>query len=425
MIRKAVDEIQFQVIWSRLNAVVEEQARILMRTAFSPVVRDSGDLSAALFDRQGRMLAQAITGTPGHVNSTAAAVPLMLAQISVDEIDQGDHLITNDPWMTSGHLHDVTIVSPVFVNKEIIGFFACTCHQLDIGGRGQGPDAASVFEEGLAIPVMKLFKKGEVNHDLMQIIRSNVRTPYEVEADILSYVSANEASAEILVRSLQETGFCSLDGIGDEIISRSQAAMIDEIGRLPRGQASYTVTVDGYGKPIEIVCRVKIDANEIVVDFEGSSGASSRGINLVLNYTKAYAKYGVRCVVGPTIPNNSGSLAPITVRAPEGSVLNVKRPWPDCARHIIGMFLPDAVMGCAYPLRVLHVFGGYRYAAAPKSGLRSAQMRRIGRVVPMKSCSSTAEEWVRVRTRMVFRQRPFRAASAPCRWKSSRRWRLF
>jgi len=143
------DEIRFQVIWSNLISIVEEQARMLMRTAFSPVVRDSGDLSAALFDRQGRMLAQAQTGTPGHVNSTAAAVPLMLEEIPLDQLDEGDHLITNDPWLASGHLHDITISSPVFRAGQLIGFFACTCHQLDIGGRGQGPDAASVFEEGL------------------------------------------------------------------------------------------------------------------------------------------------------------------------------------------------------------------------------------------------------------------------------------
>jgi N-methylhydantoinase B/oxoprolinase/acetone carboxylase alpha subunit len=341
-----VDEIQFQIIWSRLGAIVEEQARILMKTAFSPVVRDSGDLSAALFDRRGRMLAQAVTGTPGHVNSTAAAVPLMLECIPAEKLEEGDHLITNDPWLTSGHLHDVTIVSPVFRRGELVGFFACTCHQLDIGGRGQGPDAASVFEEGLAIPVMKLVTRGQVNRDLLDLIRVNVRTPYEVEADILSYVSANETSAEILLSSMEETRLTSLESIGDLIIARSEAAMAEEIAKLPRGRANNRIRLDGYGEPIEIHCALEVKDREIVLDFSGSSPASTRGINLVLNYTKAYAKYGVRCLVGPDIPNNSGSLAPISVQAPLGSVLNAQRPWPVCARHIIGQFLPDAVMGC-------------------------------------------------------------------------------
>ncbi len=234
----------------------------------------------------------------------------------------------------------------MFRDGELVGFFACTCHQLDIGGRGQGPDAASVFEEGLAIPVMKLVRRGQVNRDLLSLIRANVRTPYEVEGDILSYVSANEASAEILLDSMAETGISSLEGIGDRIITRSEAAMIAAIGELPRGRAQNRIVLDGYGEPIEILCSLEVKDREIVLDFAGSSPASTKGINLVLNYTMAYAKYGVRCVVGPDIPNNSGSLAPIGVRAPVGSILNVEHPWPVCARHIIGQFLPDAVMGC-------------------------------------------------------------------------------
>jgi N-methylhydantoinase B len=340
------DEIRFQVIWSNLVSIVEEQARTLMRTAFSPVVRDSGDLSAALFDRQGRMLAQAQTGTPGHVNSTAAAVPLMLEEIPLDQLDEGDHLITNDPWLASGHLHDITISSPVFRAGQLIGFFACTCHQLDIGGRGQGPDAASVFEEGLAIPVLKLMKKGEINRDLMKMIRANVRTPGEVEADILSYVSANEASAETLCNALDKLDLADLEEIGDEIIARSRASMLEEIRKLPRGKASNTITLDSFGTPVEIICTLEVADDGLVLDFEGSSAASTRGVNLVYNYTNAYASFGVRCIIGPDIPNNTGSLSAITVKAPVGSILNVERPWPVCARHIIGQFLPEVVMGC-------------------------------------------------------------------------------
>ncbi len=338
--------IRFQVIWNNLISIVEEQARSLMRTAFSPVVRDSSDLSAALFDRRGRMLAQAQTGTPGHVNSTAAAVPLMLDQIPVDRLAPGDHLITNDPWLASGHLHDITIASPVFREGALIGFFACTCHQLDIGGRGQGPDAASVFEEGLAIPVLKLVEGGRVNDVLMKIIRANVRTPKEVEADILSYVAANEASADTLLAALDKLGLSDLDKTGDEIIARSRAAMVEEIDKLPRAKVRNSITLDCFGTPVDIVCTLETDDGEMRLDFSGSSAASTRGVNLVYNYTNAYASYGARCIVGPQIPNNSGSLEPVKVEAPKGSILNVERPWPVCARHIIGQFLPEVVMGC-------------------------------------------------------------------------------
>jgi N-methylhydantoinase B/oxoprolinase/acetone carboxylase alpha subunit len=342
----SLQSIQFQVIWRRLISIVEEQARILMKTAFSPVVRESGDLSAALFDPEGRMLAQAITGTPGHVNSTAAAVPHFLKEYPAEVLKPGDHLITNDPWLTSGHLHDVTVVSPIFIENTLVALFGCTCHQLDIGGLGQGPDARSVFEEGLSIPIMKLVKEGEINQDLLKIIEKNVRTPYEVQGDILSYVAANETSGVKLTDMMLEYGLNDLKGIGDEIIERSRAGMLDEIRKLPQGTTHNTITLDGYDKPVEIVCALTIAEDAINVDFSGSTEASTKGINLVLNYTQAYANYGIRCVVGSHIPNNSGSLSPINISASEGSILNVQHPWPVCARHIIGQFLPDAVMGC-------------------------------------------------------------------------------
>lgn len=345
-LESSLQSIQFQVIWRRLISIVEEQARILMKTAFSPVVRESGDLSAALFDPQGRMLAQAITGTPGHVNSTAAAVPHFLREYPPEVLQPGDHLITNDPWIASGHLHDVTVVSPVFSNDKLIALFACTCHQLDIGGLGQGPDGKSVYEEGLYIPIMKLVKQGEVNQDLLRIIQNNVRTPYEVLGDILSYVAANETSGAKLVALVSEYGLEDLAYIGDEIIERSRAGMLDEIRKLPKGTTHNTIMLDGYDKAVEIVCALTITEDEIGIDFSGSSDASTKGINLVLNYTQAYANYGIRCVVGAHIPNNTGSLSPIKISAPEGSILNAQHPWPVCARHIIGQFLPDAVMGC-------------------------------------------------------------------------------
>ena len=143
MTNSAIDKIEMQIMWNRLIAVVEEQAQTLIRTAFSPTVREAGDLSAGVFDTKGSMLAQAITGTPGHVNAMAASVGRFLEEYPLQMLHEGDVLITNDPWLASGHLHDITIVSPVFRADQLIGFFACTCHQLDIGGRGQGPDAAS------------------------------------------------------------------------------------------------------------------------------------------------------------------------------------------------------------------------------------------------------------------------------------------
>lgn len=338
--------LQRQIMWNRLIAVVEEQAKALMKTAFSPTVREAGDLSAALFDRRGRMVAQARTGTPGHVNCTAIAAKHFLAAFPADTMSKGDHFITNDPWIASGHLHDITVFSPVFRDGKPVGFFACTCHQVDIGGRGMGPDALSVFEEGIYLPLLPLAKAGVVEKSLMALIRANVRTPDEVEGDILSYITANEVSGIRLNAMLDEFGIADIEALSDDIITSSEQGMIAAIRALPRGTWRNVMTIDGYDKPVDLVATLTVRDDEIFVDLEGTSPASSHGINLVLNYTQAYVSYGVRAAIGPEIPNNEGSLAPIRIVAPEGCILNVKRPAPVAARHIIGQFLPELVLGC-------------------------------------------------------------------------------
>ncbi|MEX4002106.1 hydantoinase B/oxoprolinase family protein [Paraburkholderia sp. EG285A] len=340
-----MDPIRLQVIWNRLIAVVEEQARLLMRTAFSPTVREAGDLSAGVFDARARLVAQAVTGTPGHVNSMAAAVCHFLDVFPIGTMRPGDHFITNDPWLASGHLHDVTVVSPVFRDDCVIGFFACTCHQVDIGGIGQGPDGRSVFEEGLCIPRLPLARAGVVNADLIEIIRANVRTPDEVEGDILSYIGANEASAARLVAMLDEFDETDLARVADAIVERSREAMQQAIARLPEGRYPYAMRIDGFDTPVDLVATLEIAGGRVKVDFAGTSPASHRGINVVLNYTRAYAAFGVRAAIAPEVPNNAGSLEPLDIDAPAGSILNVQRPWPVCARHIIGQFLPDVVFG--------------------------------------------------------------------------------
>ena len=176
-----LDDLRMQVMWTRLIAVVEEQAQTMLRTAFSTSVREAGDLSAGVFDRHGRMLAQAVTGTPGHVNSMANAVVHFLKEFPLREMKPGDHYITNDPWLTSGHLHDITVVTPSFFRGQAVGLFANTIHVVDIGGLGMGPDGRQVFEEGLSIPIMPLAREGVMNEDLLRLVRANVREPLQVD----------------------------------------------------------------------------------------------------------------------------------------------------------------------------------------------------------------------------------------------------
>ncbi|HTW50640.1 MAG TPA: hydantoinase B/oxoprolinase family protein [Stellaceae bacterium] len=344
----ALSQIHMQIMWSRLIAVVEEQAQTLVRTAFSTPVREAGDLSAGVFDRDGNMLAQAVTGTPGHVNSMAAAVKHFLDAFPLKKMKPGDHYITNDPWLTCGHLHDLTVVSPTFFHGEPVGLFASTVHVVDIGGLGMGPDGRQVFEEGLAIPLMALAREGRMNEDLMRIIRANVREPLQVEGDVYALAACNDEGSRRLVEMMEEFGIGNLDRLGEHIIETSRIATVEAIRRLTPGKYKNAVHMDGYDRPLTLAGEMTIGSDGIHVDYAGTSPASAFGINVVLNYTLAYTAFGVKCLVAPEVPNNAGSLAPITVSAPEGCLLNVKRPRAVAARHTVGHMLPDVVFGCLH-----------------------------------------------------------------------------
>jgi N-methylhydantoinase B len=348
-------EVRLQVIWNRLLALVEEQAQTLMRTAFSSTVREAGDLAAGVFDPRGRMIAQAVTGTPGHVNTMAESVKHFLARFPGETMKEGDQYITNNPWLASGHLHDLTVLNPVFRSGRLVALFSCCCHQVDIGGLGQGADGRSIYEEGLQIPPMKLVKAGQLNEDLLEIVCENVRTPSEVRGDILSYVTANEAAARQLLAMLDEVGADDITASAEIILERSQRAVESAIAALPKGTWRHAIELDGYDSPIKLQAALTIGDSDIVVDFAGSSPASPFGINVVANYCLAYTAYALKCIVAPDVPNNAGSLAPLRIVAPEGSILNVRRPWPVSARHVVGLMLPDLVFGClnqALPGRV-------------------------------------------------------------------------
>lgn len=339
-----IDEIRMQVMWNRLISVVEEQALTLIRTAFSTSVREAGDLSAGVFDAQGRMLAQAVTGTPGHVNTMAEAVLNFIAEIPRDQMYPGDTYVTNDPWLGTGHLHDVTMVSPSFRDDVLIGFFACTAHVVDVGGRGFGADGKSVYEEGIQLPIMKFAERGKVNADLLRILRSNVREPNQVIGDFYSLAACNDVGHQRLTQMLDEVGLADLCDLGAFIFSRTHSAMMERIAELPKGSWSNEMLTDGYGDPINLAAEVTINDDNVHVDFSGSSGISRWGINVPLIYTKAYACYAIKCVVAPDIPNNSASLAAFSISSPV-NILNAQRPAPVSLRHVIGHMVPDVVLG--------------------------------------------------------------------------------
>ena len=336
-------KVAYQVMWNRLISVVEEQAQALVRTAFSTSVREAGDLSAGVYDVQGQMLAQAVTGTPGHVNAMADAVAHFIRRIGRDNIHDGDVYITNDPWEGTGHLHDITMVTPSFHKGALVGFFACTAHIVDIGGRGFGADAASVYEEGLYIPIMKFADRGTVDETLTRIIRGNVREPDQLIGDIYALATCNEIGHRRLIDMMQEFDLSDLNGIADFILDNSRRATIERIAALPQTSADGEITMDGFDRPITLKVKVSIEGDKIVSDFTGSSGLDKKGINCPLVYAKAYACYALKVAIAPEIPNNAASLAPFEIAAPENSIVNALHPAPVALRHIVGHFVPDAV----------------------------------------------------------------------------------
>ncbi len=338
--------IRYGVMWDRLISVVEEQAQTLVRTGFSTSTREAGDVSAGVFDAEGRMIAQAVTGTPGHVNSMARAVVHFLADFPVATMRPGDVLITNDPWKGTGHLHDFTVVTPVFRGDAVVALFACTCHVIDVGGRGMGPEARNVLEEGIYIPIRHFARAGVVDDTLVDIIRHNVREPVQVVGDIYSLAGCNEVGARRLLRMMDEFGIADLDALRDHILERSRTATLEAIRALPKGTWKNAMDVDGYDEPLRLVATMTITDDAISVDFTGTSPPSSYGINVPFCYAEAYASFGIKCIVAPRVPNNEGSLSPIRISAPPDCILNAPRPLPVATRHITGQLLPDLVIGC-------------------------------------------------------------------------------
>ena len=354
------DPIELEILWQSLVSTVNEQARALQRSAFSPIVREAGDLANAVFDRRGRMVAQAVTGTPGHINSLAIGAANILEEVPPGSLEPGDVLITNDPYRTAGQLLDVTVLVPAWRTDPETGrmrpvaFFGSTIHHTDVGGYGIGAGGRDCFEEGLWIPICRLMRGGERNEDVWRFIMSNVRQPDHMTGDLHAQMASGEVGAQRLGLLLDNHGLDHIEDLADEIIDRSEAATRSSIRELGSDTYRSSAVLDLIdGSRIDIFCSLEVDAEagEITVDYAGSSDASRWGINVVKNYTHAYTTFTIRSVLNPEIPNNHGSLAPIKVVAPEGSIVNAVKPQPGTARHVVGMFLPNALLKALAQIR--------------------------------------------------------------------------
>jgi N-methylhydantoinase B len=351
-----LDPISLEILWNRLISIVNEQATALQNASFTTVVREAGDLSAGVFDTRGNMIAQAVTGTPGHINTMALAVRHFLREYPWETLEEGDSLISNDPWLTSGHLNDFTVVTPIFQHGKPVALFANTCHAVDVGGRMLGADAREVFEEGIYVPILKLFRRGQPNRDLFRLVKQNVRAPELVEGDLMAQVGGNEVGGAKLLEFMDEYGFPTLDRLSEAILTTSEKAMREAIAELPQGTYRHEIHVDGFNEPITVRIAVTVQGADLFVDYAGTSPQCDRGINVPFAYCVAYTTYPLKCAISPHVPNNEGSFRPVHISAPEGSILNCRFPAPVGGRHIIGHFLSTAVFGAlaqAIPDRVL------------------------------------------------------------------------
>ncbi|MEC7660803.1 MAG: hydantoinase B/oxoprolinase family protein [Pseudomonadota bacterium] len=342
--------IRYQVMWDRLTTIVEEQARTLIRTGFSVSTREAGDVSAGVFDLQGRMLAQAVTGTPGHINSMAMSVGHFIEKFPIKKMKEGDVFLTNDPWKGTGHLHDIVVVTPTFKNGRVVALFACTTHVVDIGGIGMAPDGKQIYHEGLYIPLMYLFKAGQLNETLIDFVHYNCRESKQVEGDIYALANCNDVGSDRLRAMMVQYKIEDLNELAETIIESTRNAMRAAISKLPITTTTNTMKIDGYDEEIVLKAKLSVVNDTIVIDYEGSSPISDFGINVPKCYTDAYTSFGVKCVVAPEVPNNAGSLAHIIVKAPEGCILNAPHPCAVVARSSIGHMLPDVVFGCLHQL---------------------------------------------------------------------------
>ncbi len=356
------DPITLEILWRRLISIVDEADAAVARTAFSSVLRDAHDYTCMFTDRHGHELAQGTFATPGQSGAMALGIKNLVRKIPADSFHAGDVYMTNDPWVLAGHLNDVCVLSPIFYQDRLVAFTACVLHHSDIGGR-VASDNHDVFEEGLFIPLVKLYDAGQVNDAVLDMIRWNVRTPDQVIGDLRSQIAANHVCAEQVVRMLSEYHLESLDNLAEEIISRSERSIRESIAKVPPGlyRAEGTIEQMTGRADLTIKCAIEISGSDLHVDLSGSSPQVDWGGNVVYNFTYAYVHMAMKSIFDPDIPNNDGSVAPIQLTAPEGTVVNCKFPAAVAARMQIGHFMTEIIyraLAQALPTRVIAGSGG-------------------------------------------------------------------
>lgn len=367
------DPVTLEILWSRLISIADESAAALLRTSFSTIVRESNDFATVLMDANGDSLAENTAGIPSFVGMLPDALKSFVKRIPLEKWNPGDCIITNDPWIGSGHLPDITMAAPIFHKGNLVGFSGSIAHLPDIGGAGWSSDGRELFEEGIRIMPMKFLKEGEPNEDVFDFITANVRVPSQVIGDIYAQVTAQRVCAERLEEFLDDAELDDLTGLSGALLERADTAMRKAIEEVPDGVYRSTLDADGYDEDeTHIECAVKVNGSELHIDYDGTSKQIDRGLNSVMKYTYAYSTYPVKCALDPDTPRNEGSYRSVTVSAPEGSILNPTFPAPVNARQLTGHLLAAAIYEClaqAVPDKVIAECGGAPTMRSVYSGI--------------------------------------------------------
>ena len=356
----ALNAITLEVLWTRLISIVDEAAAALVRTSFSTVVRESNDFACVLTDAEGRSLAQATDSIPSFIGTVPRTITHFLKEYPAAALASGDILITNDIWLGTGHLPDITVAKPIFHQGRLVGFAGSVAHSPDIGGRIRSPDSRDVFEEGLQIPIMKAVNAGTIDATLERLLRKNVRVPDQVMGDLWAQFTALTLMEQRVMALLDGAGLASLEPLATEIHARSEAAMRAAIRAVPNGVYRQTAISDGLAEPIKLELAMTVTDDAIAIDYAGTAPQVMRAINVCMAYTIAYTAFGVKAVLAPDIPNNEGVLRPITITAPAGSIANSTPPAAGGARALIGHFFPMMVIQAlakALPDKVIATVG--------------------------------------------------------------------
>jgi N-methylhydantoinase B len=361
MTTRRFDPVELELLWRRLISIVDEAAAALVRTSFSTLVRESYDFSCVITDAAGQSLVQATDSIPSFIGTLPTTVKHFLRVFPPDKLVPGDVLITNDLWLGTGHLNDLTVVRPIFRASRLIAFSASTAHTPDIGGKIRSPEPREVFEEGLQIPPMKLMRGGEADETLLAILRQNVRTPEQTIGDLRAQVVALDLMEDRLAPLMLAAGLDDLSDLAGEIQGRCEAAMRGAIAHLPDGTYRSELQTDGLlDRPITIRMALRVDGDAIAVDYTGTDAQVDRAINCALCYTFAMTMYGVKVCLSPALPNNEGAWRPISLTAPPGCIVNPQFPSAGGSRMLIGHYLPMLVLGClgqVVPDRVIAACG--------------------------------------------------------------------